>query len=488
MRYRIFVIASAGILLAGAVLAAWSVLDSRASAFTGEMRLVAGRAQRVAVSAPAPAGAPSDGVNGSIQRGTSGAVLAQHDPVFSRNWIDPDSTYDIVELPFALAVDDIEVLSHPKPSSRLEVTAPEGNAMHELTEGGAIEIDGQNYRVEAIRPWAGLLRRSGGTPAVDLSVRQTGGAWTEHQFIESGGLLRLGPSLGLYHLRLASRTEVADASMAFPPGLAPRWGVVEGAATNWMGSMTPGTELALSDGRTVRFLETRRSATGESAIRISLSDGQEDASHWVQANLPPEDGVPFCYEDPSGLNCVFAVYTWRDDAATVVAYRAGAPAGQVQLTPGEAWALDACGFELRLDAVVGSALVVPADGSPLQEAVLEAPAGRLRLRQGERLRVGDVSVVFLYESPPPVLRHTLAFYDLDAAELAHMTLEPGGEVRFRGWAFAQGASDPHAPEAAVLTVAPHRSPIPSAAGAALAFAGVCGLWLSRRARVVPLRP
>ena len=155
---------------------------------------------------------------------------------------------------------------------------------------------------------------------------------------------------------------------------------------------------------------------------------------------------------------------------------------------GQIWVPDACGFELRLDAVVGSALVVRFDRTTLQEAVLEGPSGRIRLRQDERMRVGDVSAVFLYEATAPVLRHTVTFYDLEAAQCGTTALESQGQIQFRGWSFAQGVPDPHTPETAVLVVTPRRRPILVPLGAALVLVGLCMLWLSRRSVTVPGHP
>jgi hypothetical protein len=263
----------------------------------------------------------------------------------------------------------------------------------DIAPGDRIEIEADVYSVEAIRPWSGLLRDAAGVPMAAVSVGDASGAWTEDVLMEPGGWTRFRgfpPVQFLFEPDEGVRAATVERRIAeAPPG---RWGVNEGGRTHWFASFAPGSGTLLDDGTAVTLVAFDEDGTPPS-IRVRIERDGSAEEREVLADV--SDGLVSFERNPLRGDAVVFL-GGRDDRADVYRIRGGAMGeAAASLRAGYVWEDASTGMKLRLEQVLAQGVPVLREESPLLEAVLAGEDRRIRVRQGEAVRVGETTLRFI---------------------------------------------------------------------------------------------
>jgi hypothetical protein len=248
---------------------------------------------------------------------------------------------------------------------RLRITRGEHKTTRELIVGAEIDIAGKSYRVDDIRTWQGLLPVPDGAVMASVSVLSQGDLPFEDILLRAGQRIEIDDRLSLELRACPSAGQSAAASGSAGAGDVPaRWGIADGAGVVWFDSFAPGSGATLQDGSVVllesfdangpTLIVRKRTAGGEESLRV---DG-------------PSSTPPLLLE--VGQSTAETVVLCATEDGRVSIAGAGAGADPVELTESQAWTPPG-----------------RREDSPFFEAVLESPAQRVRVRQGEAVRVGD---------------------------------------------------------------------------------------------------
>lgn len=274
----------------------------------------------------------------------------------------------------------------------LRVTSLDGEREIPITEAERIRIESEEYVVEAIRSWSGLLRDPAGGAMASISIRTDADVWEEDVLVASGAWIRFAdaPPIRFDFDResedpAAALTTLASAA---PPG---RWGVREGARTSWFTSFTPGTGLELTSGTTVLLIEA--SVEGEPfSIDILLEQNGERERRKI--SMGDDDPLVVLEMNPFRSRAL-ALWSDRIDHAELFEVYGGTVQSLGSIRSGATLTDPVSALTIRLEQVLPNAVPVLREDSPLLEAVLSGPEGRIRVRQGEAVRVGEATLRFV---------------------------------------------------------------------------------------------
>ncbi len=426
------------------------------AAFSGEMCIAVGRAERIVVRKSVEPPEILKRLRVKLDSDLVSQAAAPGDIDFedkgtSAGLLDPAQRYDAARLPFVLRLKQIKVLSQSEPADTLKIVSQDGTSTpRPVAVGQPIEIDGQLFTLREIRKWTGLIDDSHGVPLASVSVTLDGEAWTENVFLAAETWRVLGPGVALRMSWHASESEARDAVASGLDRAAPaRWGVVDGDAVNWFESFDPGTGTTTSDGAEVALV--RRDDRHESsdgphpAIEVQIIREGKKESVWIAANERDSD-AQVRFEDYALADTVILVGAYAPGRACCAAYRHGKLDGETALEAGQTWSIPETPGRFRLEQAMPRAAVVPLEDSTLYEAVLQGGGRELRLRQGESVRVGGVFVVFDRKADPPRVR-----YDLSASGIERpFSIDPDETVKLRGWRLSQGPPGPDPLRTALL--------------------------------------
>lgn len=260
-----------------------------------------------------------------------------------------------------------------------------------VAETTEVTIGGEVFRVQAIRPWSGLMRTATGEPMAQVSVR-VGNESARDVYLLDGVWREVGDDLSLI-LHWHETEDAAREAAARPhdPVAGARWGVRDGASVHWFDTFTPGVGGETSDGMTVELVSLGR-RDDQPAIEVAI---RGDADEQRKVITPGDESGRVLFEVPGMRRYVVNLHAWRDAAVLLAATsRAGVSTDVNRVSTGDVWQPDALPIAVRVGEVLHSAVPVEEVDSPLQEIVLKGPAGRLRVREGEAVRVGDALVRF----------------------------------------------------------------------------------------------
>jgi hypothetical protein len=450
--------------------------------FSGGMRVPVGGQERLALRLDPSHQASAPDEDGSFVSRLPGSAIPLQHPATARNWIDPDASYLVAQLPFLVRLDSAEVVAQPAPRDRIQVTSPEGEQTYTANPGDTISLPDTAMRIAAVRKWSGLLRQEGGRPMAAVALRHGQEAWSEQLFLTAGIWLRVGEDMGLLLHWVESEEAARDALAAGLPAIAtPRWCVVDRGAANWFVSFVPGTGAGLPGGGSVTLLKYRErkpdEGDGRAAILVEIEQDGKTERRWVVANESDEDSL-VRFDHPLGRPVVFVLLAWQERQALAVAYRASEPCGTALLEGGQSWEVEKTGWHLRLAEVIASAIPVAPDDSPLFEAIVEIEQEELRLREGEAVRWHELMLQFGREALPPVLRYHLSLIDETGSTMASFVLDRRSSMEFQGWRLAQGVVDPRSPDTGVFVVSKMPQDGMYRWGLLLALIGLAGLCCS----------
>ncbi len=263
----------------------------------------------------------------------------------------------------------------------------------ELRPDATVSIAGVEYHVAAVRTWRGLLTIADGRPAASVSVYDGDQALVEDVFIADGQRVRIddGPAIALHWHGNAEESHEA-AGGARVRDTAPRWGVADGGRVHWFENFEAGTGVTLDDGTVVileRFIPGEAAQPGEAneALLVVQWGAGEEAEHL--RIVGPSDDPPVFVQYPKEDTATFHLHAHDTGRAEVLFASPDIRDGPVKLASGERWQPRGASYAVRIEQVLPGAAPVARDSSPFFEAVLESAAGRVRVRQGEAVRVGD---------------------------------------------------------------------------------------------------
>lgn len=444
--------------------------------FAGEIALFPNTPERVCIRQHAGGASAPRGVRTDLGPGEIGFA---HAP--ARDRLVADARYDALTLPFALELEQTAVIEAFPARDTLSIDAPGGVAQVPAVPGQTIMLPSGPAYVRGVRPWQGLIRAPDGPPMAVAALQHEDASWGEGVFVAAGKWTAADGATRLHLAWHASRHEAEDAARAGLDSLnAARWGIQHGGATTWFTSFERGAGMDLPGGGRVVLLDRRD--TPEPAVYVGLVQGGNKEAGWFPVNKPGPIGR-IRFEDPSRCAQVYVLHAWTDGMAIVCAYREGK---RVDCRAVETWQqADFSGDApaLRLEQLLSAAAPVARDDSPLYEAVLDAPEGMVRIRQGEAVRRGSASIVYQREAPPPRLAyHVRVLSGNDASGHKHI-LAPGGAFTQAGWRFTQ---KPGGGASCAVLEAQHRRrrPLWLVGGAFIAAAGAVCLAAALRGRKI----
>ncbi len=468
----------------GLLFVAAGYLYGRIQRFSGTVVIAEGRTESTVVR---PAG---EGLSlAPMQRRLPGEVLLFDNPeVFTRR-LDPDLQYDATHLPYHLRLDEVRVLERFPPRDELVLKGPGGEeATAAAVPGETVEFGGAGLEVEAIRPWAGLIRNPSGKPTASVSLRaEAGAAWSGPIFLKAGEWHWPTPEVALLFRwcedEPAARAQLPDAAPGPESG---RWSVEEGPRRHGFNTLTPGAGAELADGTRVTLLRFDPAHAGPSgigpAIAVGFAAGEEKTAVWVRANSAEAvRGVRFEYPPSAGL--IGYIHAWRDGAALAKAFCDGAAPDARLLGPGEVLPRGAgCPFELRFGEVMESALAIPQEGAPVHELVVQAGAERIALREGRVQVHNGLRLKYLRVPTPPRVEYRLGVVGERGEALDAFVLAPGGTAQHGAWRFSQSGGNADADRTAVLHAVRTLGSLSQRIGMLMVVAGAFGWALLRLRR------
>lgn len=274
----------------------------------------------------------------------------------------------------------------------LRVASLDGEREIAIKVGERILIDAQEYVVDAIRPWSGLLRDPVGGAMASISIATAADAWEEDILVASGSWVRFTDAPPI-RFEFDMESENPGAALEALAGTAPigRWGVRDGPRTNWFTSFTPGTGLELNSGVTVMLLEASVEAEPFGIDVLVEESGERDRR---TITMGADDPLIVLELDPFRSRAL-ALWSDRADRAELFSVHDGAARSLGSMRAGETLTDPVTGLAIRLEQALPHAAPVVRKDSPLLEAVLSGPQGRIRVRQGEAVRAGEATLRFV---------------------------------------------------------------------------------------------
>ncbi len=308
---------------------------------------------------------------------------------------------------------------------RLEVSIDSTKNVHDLTLGSEFPVGEETFRVADVRTWQGLLPVPGGAAMASVSILQQDAAPLENVLLRAGQRLDIKSELSIELRACDGRADaLAQIAALDRESARGRWGIADATGVIWFESFTPGAGARLLDGSLVTLesfspdgpvlIVRKRTADGDELLRL---DG-------------PSNEPPLLLEFGGGdLN---RVTLFVADDGNVVLSSPRADTGPVDLAVGQSWEVAGAGYRLRLEQALLSAAPVQAADSPFFEAVLESPGSRVRVRQGEAVRVGDALLRYLREPGNRTAVFQLRVF-VPGTEVEDVALAPGSAHEF-AWA------------------------------------------------------
>ena len=434
--------------------------------FSGSVFLLPGATESLAFS---PAG---NAVRfGAAQRAVAPDLLLFDNPRSVKALRD-DQLYDGLILPFALRLDEVEIVREFPPWDVLRVD--ESQTMRRLTirPGDRVDLGGQPLEILDVGPWAGLVRDARGEPMATVEVPGDSAADRRLVFLESGA-----PSIVRHDLSLCFQWHgsEAEARQAFVSSLdaipGARWGVREDNAIQWFENLVPGSGMVLRDGTQITIGRADR-GEGRITLEIQRSVGRELRT--VRANAAgPED--KFIYEDPAATGRMLYLHAWRENRAFGRLLQQGASVEEFDMaadTPSDAPVL--------LKQAMAHALAVP--GDTVRAARVRLGDQTTVLREGSAETLGDYRLLYQIEPVPPEARYRIAALDAQGTVVRAFALEGDETIRIGAWVFALSRENPFAPHGVALTAVRRPGGWTQTIGLVLFVLGSFGLVVARFSR------
>jgi hypothetical protein len=256
-----------------------------------------------------------------------------------------------------------------------------------LGSGELIVVGDMEFLVETVRPWVGILPDAGGRALISISIAVEDGEWVENMILAGNGVILVGG----YRFRLEllnGRTVDAFMESREDRESQGRWGVREGDWIHWFDSLLPGSGVELDDGTNYTLLEFREAYETPEGVVPAIAvrvEAEGVSGRRIVTTDTEDDSIRFEYG--SGNEVWFVVS--RDRVINVIVLESGERGEYRTVEIGETWRLEEASMSVRIEQYSSAGVAIDLDQTPFREAVLVSEGKRVRVRQGEAVRVGD---------------------------------------------------------------------------------------------------
>jgi hypothetical protein len=287
------------------------------------------------------------------------------------------------DAPLTVELIDVTPDRNAADPDRLSVSVGGEEHDHDLIVGDDIPISEVAYRVEDVRTWRGLLGVADGTPMAIISLFDAGNLVVQDLTLSIGRRVDVGSRLSLELRPCSNRDDALDRLTEEKKRATGRWGIVDADSVIWFETFAPGTGATLSDGSLV-MLESFRADPPRLVVRKRSASGDER----LELDRPSTE-PPLLLELPGQTAERIALFVCEDGRIVL------GTDPPLDLVTGETSPLPDGTHSLRLEQALRSAALATSQDTPFFEAVLESRDRRIRVRQGEAVRVGDALVRYL---------------------------------------------------------------------------------------------
>lgn len=275
--------------------------------------------------------------------------------------------------------------------------------------GESLTISGEQFTVDKVRPWTGLLPDPMGEPLMILSLATEEGSWVENQQISPNGDLIVGQTRIQLHPLEKDQTLNLILNQSLEEAPIGRWGILEQNTTLWFDGFTPGEGAQHSDGTSytlIAFTKTHETPEGiVPAIRVRAEQGDSIRDHIVTTRTS-DPQVVLDYPDATyhRLDIAFSIL----EPPQFILRNIDGTQERGTLKVGRIWKAKSLPLWIRLEQYQTSGVFINAEKSPYLEAVLQSTTRRVRVRQGEAVRIGDALIRYRRVLPEGSIRYTLS--------------------------------------------------------------------------------
>ncbi len=324
---------------------------------------------------------------------------------------------------FRLSVDDTSQHGGTRFVDTLSISQYGEEEHFPLSVGADIQVKGSIATVAALRPFVGLWPDAQGVPMASVSVRHRD-SWTDDILLRSDQWLLVEGGIAIRFLWCKTEEEARRLAEGGRPGIeTARWGVRDEGRTHWFHSFNPGAGVELADGRVITL---RGLDSAETAIEVDILDRNELSSRRIQANA---DDPLIVFEHPSSMRDMLLLYAWDDAEVLATYFPQTGDSTREAIANGREWKPGAGDFAIRLEQVSRAAVAVEAGQDTIFEAVLDFSSSRVRVRQGEAVRMGDALLRYTRVPKEMTGSYHMTLVDARGRE-SQFVLEPGKPYTF----------------------------------------------------------
>ncbi len=301
------------------------------------------------------------------------------------------------ELPSPLTVRLVDRPTGSEEPTEYRLTLQEGGRERRfrVAEGETFDLDGQTYRMGAVRLWTGILPDGLGAPMASLAIRVPPDPWSPQLPLSEQGSLRIGDDtvVTLTYLFEGSPPPVDETSAA---GEDVRWGVVEGDIVHWLTSFAPGSGVVLGDGRAVT-LEAGGPQDGAITVAIIGPDGGRS----LRVDAGTEAAGLVLFERREIAARTIRLYLIRSSDVVARVYLDGVFQEEHEMRMGDTWRVPGAPLDLHLSDASGLAVPVSEAESPFRELPLMSDDEVQFIREGQLRPVGHWNAILVPVATDP---------------------------------------------------------------------------------------
>jgi hypothetical protein len=422
-------------------------------AFRGEIRIRTDSAEALAI---APQSESRVSWLNRVQR-LPGREIPFADPPNAVGWIDANQYYDVVALPFAIAVVGGNETVSRDVGGTLSIQGPGGEQRVDATLGRRFSVGVRTLEILRVRPWRGLVPAPGNPAMAAIGLAVDGGDLPlDSVFVPDGAWLRLDARTAL-HFQWVSSVEAAEEaeSLGLVRNDAARWGVLQEGKSEWLSTFQPGSGLIMTDGTSITLIQRDDNHPGPlgptSAIEVEVQRDEIVERHWLGVNEElPE--YPIRYENLTMMPRILHAVAWEPGRISVSVVEQGVRKASSKIEKGQTWTVPQGDLKLRLDEVLPAATAIDPESSSFFEVVLQDAERQIRVAEHMEVQLDTVALRLKPEIEPATVEFTLAIYQPDLDEPKTIRLGPSDAVVVANWELRQHPTRLTSRDSAVLQV------------------------------------
>ncbi len=303
----------------------------------------------------------------------------------------PEGDVEPFELPSPLTVRLVDRPTSSAEPTEYRLSLQEGGRERRfrVAEGKTFDLDGQTYRMGAVRPWTGILPDGLGAPMVSVAIRVPPDPWSPQLPLSEQGSLRIGDDT-VVTLTYILEGDPPPLDETFDPAEDVRWGVVEGETIHWLTSFAPGSGILLADGRAVTL---EAGGPEDDAITVAITGPDGSRSLRVDAGTEAEGLVRFERRETAARTIRLYLIHSSDVVARV--YLDGVFQEERRMRMGDTWRVPGAPLDLHLSDASGLAVPVSEAESPFRELPVMSDDEVQFIREGQLRRVGHWNAILV---------------------------------------------------------------------------------------------